>query len=52
VTIHLATKYPPELKTDMAKDKCMICEKLFGEHSESEFERCMDEIVKRARRNL
>jgi hypothetical protein len=48
VPIHLRQKYPPELKTGMADDKCMICERLFRVHSEREFEKCMDEIVKRS----
>jgi len=41
--------YPPELKADLADDECMICETLFREHSQSKFERCMGEIVKKAR---
>ena len=45
-------KDPPETKTEMANEKCMICERPFGEHSDQEFEHCMDEIVERAKRNL
>ena len=41
--------YPPKLKADLADEKCMICETLFREHSQREFERCMGEIVKKAR---
>ena len=39
----------PELRADLADEKCMICEILFREHSQGEFERCMGEIVKKAR---
>ena len=49
--IHPGPKYPPQFKTSLANDKCMICERSFREHSQQEFEHCMDEIVKRAQRN-
>ena len=42
--------YPPEVRVDLANEKCMICETLFREHSRQEFERCMGEIVKKAKR--
>lgn len=44
--------YPPEMKADLANEKCMICERLFEKHSQHEFEQCMAEIVKKARANL
>jgi hypothetical protein len=52
VTTEPDPKHPPDVKTAMAADKCMICERFFRDHSEREFERCMDEIVKRAKRYL
>jgi len=42
-------KYPPEMKQDMAHEKCEICARLWGEHSQEEYEQCFDEIVKRSR---
>ena len=39
-------KYPAGIQTDMADDKCTICERLFRVHSEREFQQCMEEIVK------
>ena len=44
-------KYPAGIQTDMADDKCMICERLFRVHSEREFQQCMEEIVKKSQRN-
>jgi len=41
--------YPPELKEDLADEKCMICGTRFGKHSQREFELCMGQIVKKAR---
>lgn len=41
--------YSPELKADLADEKCMICETLFRKHSQRKFEQCMGEIVKKAR---
>jgi hypothetical protein len=45
-------QYSPEVKAAIADEKCMICERLFDQHSQQQFEECMDEIVKRARTNL
>ena len=42
--------YPPELRADLADEKCIICETLFREHSQRKFARCMGEMVKKARR--
>jgi len=44
-------KSPAEIKADIADERCMICESLFCNHSQQQFEECMDEIVKRARVN-
>lgn len=41
--------YPPKLKADLANESCMICETLFRKHSQQEFERCMKEIIKKAK---
>jgi len=49
VTDHREGNYPPELKAKLADDRCMICERLFGKHSQQEFERCMGEIAERTR---
>jgi hypothetical protein len=48
MTICLTPKYSPELKTGIANERCVICERLFGDHSQPEFEECMNEIVKGA----
>jgi len=40
-------KYSPEVKAGIADEKCMICETLFEDHSQQQFEQCMEEIVKR-----
>lgn len=45
-------QYSPEVKAVIADERCMICERLFDEHSQQQFEECMDEIIKGARRNL
>jgi hypothetical protein len=45
-------EYSPEIKADLAGEKCMICERLFGEHSQQQFEQCMEQIVKKAKSNL
>ena len=44
--------YPPELKADLADERCMICETQFRAHSQRQFERCMAEIIKKTREPL
>jgi len=41
-------KYPPEMKDDMWNEKCEICGRVWGEHSQEEYENCFDEIVRKA----
>jgi hypothetical protein len=36
--------FPPEFQADMAEEHCRICDRLFGAHSDTEFDACMAEI--------
>ena len=41
----IAPQLPPQLKEKVAKGKCRICNRLFGEHSQKAFDDCVAQIV-------
>jgi hypothetical protein len=37
-------KYPPEFRADTSDHQCLICKRLFGEHSDDELEACIKQL--------
>ena len=38
-------KYSPVMRADIATEKCRICDRLFGEHSDEEFDSCFQRLA-------